>query len=348
MEERGAARVARDFERVKSLSAELRKRPEGLRRKAMAHRIERAVVEIVGSLRKHPELAKKAKAIAGCSTAMVVAVNQADPRKSYPVPVNQCRERLCPRCQSVRAGKWGDRVEPLLKSLGARAKFLTITQVSKPGETLRAARRRFQKSFRELYLHEEWKSRVRGYVAAREVTWSKGAWHYHVHVLADFEYWPQAEISALWQSITGDSFIVYVNAVEPGTEKEAIKYPLKPIGCPSSKLVELVESTAGVRMISVGGEWRKHLRVRDMEPEDCPEGHELIAAPALYARAISGEEGSHEATLAVDAVLEWARARGKRAYRAVLRAFSAPDEAFHDPEPFMLREFDKQRLGGVQ
>lgn len=324
-------------------------------------RVDIASADIVRRLRKHPELLRKARAIAGCSTTWLVAVPKGSSGvNSRPVPANQCRERLCPRCQRVRASKWAERVRPLLEKLEAGgeflnfktgelekrgpspAKFLTLTQVSKPGESLRAALRRFNEHFRALYLHEEWKSRVRGYVAAREVTWTKKkCWHFHVHVLADFDYWPQREISALWHSITGDSYIVDVRAVKRGSEREAIKYPIKFIGVPPSKVVELVQSTAGVRMISIGGEWRKFLRVADMEPEDCPEGHELVPASVLYARA---QAGCVRSTEAINSVLDWALARGAHAHRAVLMALMRPHDALHDPSNFdLLRKY--QTLG---
>jgi len=315
-------------------------------------RLDAASADIVRRLRKHPELARKARAIAGCSRTWLVAVplQSGAAGKSRPVPTDQCRERLCPRCQRVRARKWAERVRPLLEHLdegeGRPAKFLTLTQVSRPGESLRASLRRFNAHFRALYLHPEWKSRVRGYVAAREVTWTKKkCWHFHVHVLADFEYWPQKDISALWHSITGDSYIVDVRAVKRGSEREAIKYPIKFIGVPPSKVVELVESTAGVRMISIGGEWRKHLRVADMEPQDCPEGHELVPAAVLYERAAAGCVRS---TQALAAVLDWALARGEHVHRVVLLALMRPRDALHDPAQFdLLREYQSLGLEAI-
>lgn len=49
-----------------------------------------------------------------------------------------------------------------------------------------------------------------------------GTWHVHLHAIIDGDYMPQAVLSDLWHTITGDSFIVDIRAVR--SRKNAVAY----------------------------------------------------------------------------------------------------------------------------
>lgn len=76
-------------------------------------------------------------------------------------------------------------------------------------------------------------SKVAGAIASIEVTYGKGGWHPHVHMVALLSDWiDQQAFSREWYEITGDSFVVGVQRVDPMKPiafamAEVCKYALK-------------------------------------------------------------------------------------------------------------------------
>lgn len=258
-----------------------------------------------------PWLERRGKAMADCERHWKVAVLKSDPTRSKPMPVNHCTDRLCPACARIRAHKWAERTAPILdevRKAGGVPKMLTLTQVTKPGESLVRARQRFERAFRRLYRDPRYRSRVRGWMASREVTWSEGAWHYHAHVLVDCEFWPQKDIAGLWLELTGDSSIVDIRRARAGSEREIVKYAVKVLTVPAEKLQELAMALRGARMVSTGGAWKNAVREADLEPTDeAPEGYELWSVEKLMAGVRAGDR---TAQLAAAACLRWLEERG--------------------------------------
>jgi hypothetical protein len=318
----------------KAVSAAKNLTPGAAKIDAAARWVERGLIAAAGAALtpgESKELRSRAAAIGKCERVWKVAVNLTDPTRSRLVPIRHCRQRLCPRCQAIRGRKWQDRVAPLAAECRAEGyvpKFVTLTQVSREGEPLRETRRRFEKSFRAFYRSKQFRGRSTGWCASREVTWSNGAWHYHVHMIADMTYWNQPDLSAFWQSITGDSFIVDIREACEGDEREILKYATKALTIPRDRLAELVHDLRGARMISTGGTWRGRVTDEMLEPDDnVPDGWKMVGVEELYSHVRAGARWAH---VALAAVLDSLPPRG---VGWVTRALTAPFDAWREIPP---------------
>jgi hypothetical protein len=196
---------------------------------------------------------------------------------------------------------------PLIKearAAGRKPKFMTLTQRARPEESLRDACRRLQRCFEALRHRAEWKQHVSAWVAAREVTLGRGgAWHVHVHLVADSEYWPQADLSAEWERVTaGESRIVDVRDARAGVERELLKYTLKTTGVAPERLVEFAMAMRGVRTVSTGGAWYGRVRDEDLlsDAEGVGESIELLTIGALLRLVDSGDSWAQVVKDALD------------------------------------------------
>lgn len=142
----------------------------------------------------------------------------------------RCRDRLCPLCAHARSGQVTERVLVATRDADA-LRFLTLT-VAASNEPLRDQMDRLTARYKALRKTDEWKAHVRGAIATIEVTLNAetGKWHPHLHVLADGTFWDQRSISRTWERVTGDSPIVYIEAVRGRGKvaKYVAKYAAKP------------------------------------------------------------------------------------------------------------------------
>lgn len=202
------------------------------------------------------DLVQRAEILENCCVFFRIRVPDDDPSRSFPVPV-PCRDRLCANCSRVRAGRFAKLIAPLVAEVwaeGRTPKLITLTQRARPGEDSLAALRRVNGSFTKLRKTREWKSKVRGGVAVREFTYnSEGWWHAHIHLVVDADYWLQADLSAVWLKVTGDSFVVDIRKVRVGWERELLKYMTKTCDLQPEKIVEIALALRSVRGISTFG-----------------------------------------------------------------------------------------------
>ena len=253
-------------------------------------------LEVAAALRgtEFPHLVARAGRMESCCTRWGVRANRLYPNLSEPVMLDRCRDRLCPSCNIARAARLADLVRTLLlevRAVGRVPKFITLTQRARPGESLREGWVRLQSAFRRLRARAEWRRHVRAFVAAREVIWSrsKQAWHVHVHLVADADYWLQAELAQEWERVTGgESRVVDIREARPGTELELLKYTLKIAGVPAARLVEFALSMGGARVISTGGAWRGRLQDEDLDVDGEPEW-EVLGFGELRRRELAGD-----------------------------------------------------------
>jgi hypothetical protein len=154
-------------------------------------------------------------------------------------------------------------------------RFLTLTVAGGDGE-LGPQLDRVLAHFREFRRRSAWRAHVRGGVAAVQTTRGKKGdrWHVHLHCLVDGEFWPQADISAEWLAVTGDSPIVDIRAV-PDRERTA-KYIARYVGRGSDwsgwsddEVLDAAHGLAGRRLLLTFGT-SHNARKEDDGQEDRP------------------------------------------------------------------------------
>ncbi len=145
-----------------------------------------------------------------------------------------CQNALCAYCQHERAARLAADWSPVIEKFKWPA-YWVVTLKRYVGESLSDAWKRFDKSFRRLRRHPEWKRHVTGYVCSYEIARSSAGWGPHANLIVDCEWWEWADLVALWHSITGDSTVVRVKRIGVGTDfslrdaiSEVIKYVCKP------------------------------------------------------------------------------------------------------------------------
>lgn len=273
----------------------------------LRRRWQKGIVALALRSSGYPTLENRARRLAGCGIRWGIMAHRAHPERSRPVPLDRCKDRLCPDCARIRAANWASRIVPLLQEVraaGRKPKFITLTQRARHGERIRAAARRLQRCFETLRHGTAWKKHVRAWVASREVTRSRGdTWHVHIHLVADAEYWPQAELSAEWERVTaGESRIVDIREAKDGVERELLKYTLKTTDVAPDRLVEFALAMRGARTVSTGGAWYGRVRDEDLleDEGDFAETSVLLTFQELLRRVELGDSWAHAVKGAVD------------------------------------------------
>ena len=301
--------------------------PDSKKRKKVRLRVAR-VFDASGD----PELQLRAARLRSCGSIFgSVWIDKADPSRSIPVNTTRCRDSLCPDCRRARGAAWSRWVGPLLsevRSSGRVPKFITLTQRDDPNEDLVDAIARLRKSLKKFYRRVAWKSRVHSFITALEYPHNGDAWHVHVHIVADCEWWDYRDLKSEWSSVTGGvSFVVDIRQVDDDeeAERELFKYPLKVSDLSEAALVECARSTRGLRCITTGGAWCG--RRSDEDLQEGPQGR-VITLGALERAVVRGEGWAVEAWAAL---VRWRPGRraepaasGGRRLPAVARGSPAP------------------------
>lgn len=159
---------------------------------------------------EEPDLLKRFNRVQNCCACPEVRVTESGEPS---LRMNNCRDRLCPRCQRHRAWRTSARVSQLVMTFNA-PRFMTLTLKHRV-ESLSQMLDRVHNGFRALRRLPEWKARVVSGVWAVQATYNRstGHWHAHLHLIADGQYFPQKILSDLWKVATGDSTVVDIQAV---------------------------------------------------------------------------------------------------------------------------------------
>jgi len=138
-----------------------------------------------------------------------------------------CKNRLCPGCAQRRAELMARKVVPLLETMQQPVHMVLTV---KNRQDLAAADKHLRSSFQRLRDRVAFVDSFKGGLVFEETTHSLEGWHAHLHIIADGRM-EQAELSRLWQEVTGDSYIVWIQAIGGRNRKkvlnEAVKYPCK-------------------------------------------------------------------------------------------------------------------------
>jgi len=146
------------------------------------------------------------------------------------VKAQTCKQHLlCPFCAMRRSGKFVAKNLPKVETTVAAnrsriAALVTLTVKNGPDlrerfNHLRAAHRRLNQRRRDTLKGKgssEW-AKVAGGITSYEFTKKdEGDWHPHIHALVLLDdYIDQKALSAEWEAITGDSFIVDIRKIKP-------------------------------------------------------------------------------------------------------------------------------------
>ena len=234
-----------------------------------------------------------------CGSACRVEWSETEQR--YRLSANYCHSRHCEPCMRSKANRMAANLKKRLREKpDGRYRFLTLT-LRHSKTPLKDQLNRLYESFKKLRNTKFWKESQNGGVAIVEIKRqaNSGKWHPHLHIISEGAFIRQAELSAQWQKITGDSKIVDIRALKSGDD--AAHYVSKYITKGTSNDVwkdtnaaqEWVISTKGLRTCTTFGKWRGFkLLAIDKSTKDWAKVDSLVN---LINRARSGEE--HAANL---------------------------------------------------
>lgn len=198
--------------------------------------------------------AKRARrlGLCGCSPSLRTAT-----AGSIGVDVARCRDRICPLCSIVRGRDVKSRVLACVERWHT-CRFGTLT-LKATSDSLTTRFEDMDRWFAALRKEPVWKDNVTHAIAIPEVTIGKqGQWHVHLHFLCAGDFIPWAQLKAAWKKVTGDSFIVDIQAVHD--KQDAAKYVAGYIAKASdmiawsdSQIEEFATATHGRRMLRTYG-----------------------------------------------------------------------------------------------
>lgn len=224
------------------------------------------------SLRRTHATVHRLAAFANCGGRCHVEYSHSTDRVR--LKAHYCHDRLCEACGTARSAVLTSNMLKLME--GKPAKFLTLT-LKHRADPLHLQIDRLVTCFRNLRANPLWKAAVAGGAYFIEVHQSASdkMWHPHLHIILQGDYLAQNWLSSTWLSITGDSDIVHIRAVEnPETAARYVsKYVSKPITAKTAlqpdALDEAVLALKGRRLCSTFGAWRgKDLEATPIDPKD--------------------------------------------------------------------------------
>jgi hypothetical protein len=177
---------------------------------------------------KRPDIAKLHGNLTQCANYLVFH-NYYTVEELRLVKASTCKKSLlCPFCAARRAAKMIEKNLAKVKAAMAAdssLKPVMITFTIKNGVSLperfnhlSGSYKRLQQRRRDWLKGQRWTefAKVQGAIHSYEITNKGEGWHPHIHMVALLDDWiDQAALSAEWQEITGDSFIVDVRRIKP-------------------------------------------------------------------------------------------------------------------------------------
>jgi len=219
------------------------------------------------------------------------------------VVCSRCRDRFCEACASERRRlvannlyRWLDKRFPVARSHKARipVRFVTLT-LKATDSPLSATLDRLQKCWCRLRRRKLFASSQKGGLCFLEVKRGKnsGYWHPHLHALVEGDYLSQKQLSRAWHEITGDSFVVHIEAIaDAGKAAQYVtKYASKALDSSvwqdQDDLVIAIHALAGRRVFATFGSWSGLDLSKN--PEDGLEWFAVISLAKLITAASNGD-----------------------------------------------------------
>ena len=209
----------------------------------------------------------------------------ADADANVRVVPNNCDDPLCNRCAWHRSRKIRARFQlavAIERANGRRVRMLTLTQVTRTGESWAEAHARFMKAWRTFWRDPRTKKKIKGALRRIETTWShkQKAWHVHAHVAYAGSFWKTEDLSEVW-STHADGSIVDVREVYK--DAELFKYLVKTAKTSAEHIQEYAVQSHRRRLLDLVGSWRQ---IKEPEKEE-PESDMFEVEPATLRRAIA-------------------------------------------------------------
>lgn len=226
----------------------------------------------------------------------------------------RCKNRLCPRCNAIRSDRMAINMDEHLEKLNS-PRMLTLT-LQHSDDELRDQVRHLVESYRRLRRSKQYQAKIRGGVAVIELKWSNddNAWHPHMHVLVDGQYWEQAQISKAWETASKGSKIVHIKMIHD--RARAGRYVAKYVakvgnvdGVPADRIPELALALKGLRMVQTSGSLYGTTHNKKQPEREAPLEH--VAPLGPLADAVErGDVGAKSVAAQVRAALACKRAPG--------------------------------------
>jgi hypothetical protein len=178
---------------------------------------------------------------------------------------NKCHDRLCDPCQRERRQQIIEGIMLRLLDAGERARFCTFT-LKHQDAPLSVQIDRLLASFKLLRQHPTVGRYFQAGVWFFEAKLDRAGnlWHPHLHVIqVGPDRVPLVDLSIAWKQITGDSYIVHVEAITDHHRQLAYvtKYSTKPLDKSvlrnPARLDEFVVAIKGRRLFQCFGSWSK-------------------------------------------------------------------------------------------
>lgn len=208
----------------------------------------------------------RVRAFANCGRGGWV-LKRLDQDGEYAVVPKHCHDRFCRPCSRQRSWLIRRNLSAHLPDHPCRFVTLTLRSASEP---LAFLLDKLRDGFTKLRKHPFWSARVKGGAAFIEVKWSEHArrWHPHLHIICHGRFIPQGTLSAVWESITGTSFITDVRLIRgrENTLKYVTKYATKTMDDNTlhdpARLAECIVAMLGRKLCGAFGDWT-HLKLLD-------------------------------------------------------------------------------------
>ncbi len=194
----------------------------------------------------------------------------------------RCNNRLCPDCASRRSNRLFFEYEPIVNAYLAESPHLSLlhlvlTQVQKPGETVKQARQRLVEAIKRLVDRKFWRNSFAGSLNSYEFTISKkavssGVIHYHAHLLVFCKLSKRernlqwlSDFRSAWSGVSkGENKnlkVVPVTDLQLGI-REILKYIVKPSDIKqfSTNHLAQIEELHKHKMVSTTGEFHKFVK----------------------------------------------------------------------------------------
>lgn len=183
-----------------------------------------------------------------------------------------CHDRACQACARGRSKLISANIEAHLS--GRTTRFLTVT-LKHSRLSYKSQIDRLYRSFSAFRRRKDFRDHVIGGVAAFEGKLGRdGLLHPHMHLIIEGSFWSQYDIRKAWHEVTGDSWIVDIQAKGDDRSKAHYlsKYITKPISddffLHPEKLAEFLLAIKGRRMAFCFGTWRKVLKLLERDDDD--------------------------------------------------------------------------------
>lgn len=201
-----------------------------------------------------------------CGQAAFVQQHNDDSGR-YRVVLETCRDRWCAPCAAERRQLI---VGHLAEHMRTGTHRLITLSLKSCGKGLASQLDRLTLCFRRLRQRVLWRERVDGGLAGFEVTWNAETrqWHPHLHAIVHGRWIGQADLSAAWRDVTGDSYIVDIRLIRhvDRVASYVAKYATKPLPAGLQRnrecLLEAVHAYTHRRTFIQFGDWAKHAFTR--------------------------------------------------------------------------------------